>query len=65
MRYQLLNYKAMRPTEEFLADFGKPKERGTLMQTEDTTYTPWFDNSEEEIERALDFIHYQVVFANN
>lgn len=51
----------MRPTEEFLADFGKPKERGSLMQTEDTTYTPWFDNSEEEIERALDFIHYQVV----
>lgn len=55
----------MRPTEEFFADFGKPQERGTLMQIEDTTNTLWFEGSEEEIERALDLIRYQVIFAIN
>ena len=63
------NYKAinvMKPTEVFYADFGGgQKERGTSMQNVDITNAPsWYDNAEKEIERAMDSIYFQTVFAN-
>jgi hypothetical protein len=56
----------MKPTEVFYADFGGgQKERGTSMQNVDITNAPsWYDNAEKEIERAMDSIYFQTVFAN-
>lgn len=55
----------MKPTEIFYADFGGgQQERGTSMRNVDTTHASWYDNTEKEIERAMDSIYFQTVFAN-
>ena len=52
----------MKPTNEFLADLGKQKTRGTSMQNEDTEMTPKYTRPETKIDWESVIDNYRMIF---